>query len=197
MSLASEQYLVGLASKSDLSNEERHQLVSGIEGAFNEIRGQKEAFAKQFTVGVAARKWQDLQNSGYRMKSIAFSDDVRSGAIDTWGRVAWDAPSNQMAISNPKITNWKLVPEDPTPMMLEAGFVVDEKDVLDVNAGKPNCWCTTCRPISLSDMRFVVCPECGNKRCPKAHNHQNKCTNSNEVGQVGSSWEDVKAINAK
>ncbi|MHA0939380.1 hypothetical protein, partial [Enterobacter kobei] len=30
----------------------------------------------------------------------------------------------------------------------------------------PDCWCRTCRPITLRDMRFVVCPECGNKRCP-------------------------------
>jgi NADH pyrophosphatase NudC (nudix superfamily) len=51
------------------------------------------------------------------------------------------------------------------------------------------CWCTTCRPITLADMRFVVCPDCGNKRCPKAHNHKLACTNSNDVGQVGSSWE--------
>ena len=54
------------------------------------------------------------------------------------------------------------------------------------------CWCTTCRPITPSDMRFVVCPECGNKRCPKANDHRNACTNSNEPGQPGSSWEHVK-----
>lgn len=40
-------------------------------------------------------------------------------------------------------------------------------------------------------MRFVVCPECGNKRCPKANDHRNACTNSNEPGQPGSSWEHV------
>ena len=53
------------------------------------------------------------------------------------------------------------------------------------------CWCTTCRPITLNDMRFVVCPDCGNKRCPKAHNHTLACTNSNEPGQASSSWENV------
>lgn len=25
-----------------------------------------------------------------------------------------------------------------------------------------------CRPVDITDMRFVVCPDCGNKRCPKA-----------------------------
>ena len=56
------------------------------------------------------------------------------------------------------------------------------------------CWCTTCRPISMADMRFVVCPDCDNKRCPKANDHRNACTNSNEVGQKGSSWEHVKPL---
>ncbi|NCQ52158.1 hypothetical protein GW796_09755 [archaeon] len=58
------------------------------------------------------------------------------------------------------------------------------------------CWCTTCRPITIDDSRFVVCPECGFKRCPKSHNHELACTNSNEVGQVGSSWEHVKPFSS-
>ena len=47
------------------------------------------------------------------------------------------------------------------------------------------CDCSYCRPITLKDMRFVVCPECHNKRCPKAQYHGFKCTNSNEVNQKG------------
>ena len=43
----------------------------------------------------------------------------------------------------------------------------------------------------MKDMRFVVCPDCGNKRCPKANDHNNACTDSNAVGQRGSSWEHV------
>jgi hypothetical protein len=35
---------------------------------------------------------------------------------------------------------------------------------------------------------FIVCAECGNKRCPKANNHENECTGSNEPGQPGSSY---------
>lgn len=34
--------------------------------------------------------------------------------------------------------------------------------------------------------RMIVCPECGNKRCPKATDHELPCTNSNEPGQAGS-----------
>lgn len=41
-------------------------------------------------------------------------------------------------------------------------------------------------------MRMALCPTCGNKRCPRAHNHTLACTNSNAPGQPGSSWEHVK-----
>ena len=50
------------------------------------------------------------------------------------------------------------------------------------------CWCHTCRPVTNSDMRFVVCPDCGNKRCPHANDHRNACTGSNEPGQEGSAY---------
>lgn len=68
------------------------------------------------------------------------------------------------------------------------------RDLRSIAAQAPaaECWCETCRPRTLSDMRFIVCPDCGNKRCPKATDHRNACTNSNEVGQKGSSWENVK-----
>lgn len=52
----------------------------------------------------------------------------------------------------------------------------------------PDCSCHTCRPVTMSDMRFVVCPECGNKRCPHANDHRNACTGSNEPGQEGSAY---------
>ena len=35
---------------------------------------------------------------------------------------------------------------------------------------------------------FIVCHECGNKRCPKATNHANPCSGSNEPGQNGSRY---------
>ncbi len=59
------------------------------------------------------------------------------------------------------------------------------------NATQPShCNCRAC----LRDQRdengfpkllstFVVCSQCGNKRCPKAQNHQNLCTNSNAPNQ--------------
>ena len=38
----------------------------------------------------------------------------------------------------------------------------------------------------LSSMRIILCPDCGNKRCPKASDHTLACTGSNDPGQVGS-----------
>jgi ribosomal protein L32 len=60
----------------------------------------------------------------------------------------------------------------------------------------PPCGCYNCMrwrkdengwPLTLST--FIVCPNCGNKRCPKATDHMLECTNSNEPGQKGSRYE--------
>jgi len=61
----------------------------------------------------------------------------------------------------------------------------------DLNGRSPvitGCWCHTCRPVAMTDMRLVVCPTCGNKRCPHANDHRNACTGSNEPGQEGSAY---------
>lgn len=34
--------------------------------------------------------------------------------------------------------------------------------------------------------RMIVCTKCGNKRCPRASDHELDCTGSNEPGQPGS-----------
>lgn len=58
------------------------------------------------------------------------------------------------------------------------------------------CGCWTCIselkakqpfPQSLS-FPFIVCPTCGNKRCPKATHHDNECTSSNDPEQPGSRY---------
>ncbi|HGG8853325.1 TPA: hypothetical protein ACJJ1B_004435 [Enterobacter roggenkampii] len=67
---------------------------------------------------------------------------------------------------------------------IDAEKILAERDALNA----PDCWCRTCRPITLTDMRFVVCPDCGNKRCPHANDHRNACTGSNEPGQEGSAY---------
>jgi hypothetical protein len=36
---------------------------------------------------------------------------------------------------------------------------------------------------------MILCPECANKRCPKATDHRHACTGSNRPGQVGSVYQ--------
>ena len=77
----------------------------------------------------------------------------------------------------------------------DEGWVVGEMGITRCACGQsgnspanPGCWCRTCRPVAINDMRFVVCPDCGNKRCPRANDHRNACTGSNEPGQEGSAY---------
>lgn len=60
-----------------------------------------------------------------------------------------------------------------------------ERALNSIREGK--CGCHKC--IRMRDefaYHMVVCSTCGNKRCPKASNHELACTNSNEPGQPGS-----------
>jgi len=41
-------------------------------------------------------------------------------------------------------------------------------------------------PLERMCRVMILCPNCGNKRCPMATNHMHGCTNSNEPGQDGS-----------
>lgn len=46
------------------------------------------------------------------------------------------------------------------------------------------CW--SCLQSAGTDVWWMVtCAVCGNKRCPRAADHANRCTASNEPGQVG------------
>jgi len=76
-------------------------------------------------------------------------------------------------------------------------FTHDVKTQVETQAFKltsPECWCEDCDIAANKGMRsrMSLCPDCGNKRCPKATNHANACTGSNAIGQPGSSWEHVK-----
>ena len=51
------------------------------------------------------------------------------------------------------------------------------------------CYCYNCSDPYRRMTTFIVCPTCGNKRCPKATDHNLECTNSNEPGQKGSRYD--------
>ena len=41
--------------------------------------------------------------------------------------------------------------------------------------------------------KMILCPVCGNKRCPKASDHRLDCTGSNDSGQPGSVYKKTQA----
>lgn len=60
------------------------------------------------------------------------------------------------------------------------------------------CECYACigsKPVSKGSWitigltRMIVCPTCGNKRCPHGTDHRNECSGSNEPGQSGSRYQ--------
>lgn len=52
--------------------------------------------------------------------------------------------------------------------------------------------CLSCHKSSGQPRsRMIVCSACGNKRCPKATDHNNACTDSNEPRQAGSAFQAV------
>ena len=109
-------------------------------------------------------------------------------ALDSSPKIAVSPSGINQCKSEPVTTAYRL--RDAVEIIRNSGIAIDAEKILAerdaLNA--PDCWCRTCRPITLTDMRFVVCPECGNKRCPHANDHQNACTGSNEPGQEGSAY---------
>lgn len=70
---------------------------------------------------------------------------------------------------------------------------VFEREGREALVHRTDCPCAACDPGLILDgkptglpSRMSVCPDCGNKRCPKAANHAKwQCSGSNTVGQVG------------
>lgn len=79
----------------------------------------------------------------------------------------------------------------------EATVKCFQLEAQQVAVPQDECWCHSCRPITLSDMRMILCPKCGNKRCPHANDHRNACTASNEPGQAGSAYTALQARPAR
>lgn len=62
--------------------------------------------------------------------------------------------------------------------------------------GKDYDGCTCCRCMEIAKLGrpafwwprnvppFLVCPDCGNKRCPQNQDHRNRCTGSNDPDQI-------------
>ena len=78
----------------------------------------------------------------------------------------------------------------------ERAYVMPESMKEEIEYYKDwDCYCFNCNKdqkdkfgISRTASRMILCPLCGNKRCPHATDHNNECTNSNEPGQPGSRY---------
>jgi hypothetical protein len=76
------------------------------------------------------------------------------------------------------------------PWVIPDSWKQDMEDLQDVE-----CHCYTCNkdvktksgwPVVMTQM--ILCPECGNKRCPHATDHNLECSKSNDPGQEGSRY---------
>lgn len=75
-----------------------------------------------------------------------------------------------------------------TEFLKSKGITPVEKDETTVTVtleANKLCSCLKCSPNEYPNIRFNTCSICGNKRCPHADDHNFKCTNSNDVGQIG------------
>ncbi len=67
----------------------------------------------------------------------------------------------------------------------------------DQQGSRVQCYCYNCNKDRMDETgripytmtRMIVCPTCGNKRCPHSTDHNLPCTNSNDPGQAGSRYE--------
>lgn len=62
---------------------------------------------------------------------------------------------------------------------------VEEESFWNAPPNPNGCWCRRCNPMI---QMMILCPTCGNKRCPHATFHDYFCTDSNEPGQAGSDF---------
>ena len=87
------------------------------------------------------------------------------------------------------LIHWTLRSDEAKPTMLDLTPVGPGKTVSDVLT---DCWCHKCNEgrflhgVAWSSAVMILCPDCGNKRCPHASDHELSCTGSNEPGQPGS-----------
>lgn len=97
-----------------------------------------------------------------------------------------DVTAGKLFTNGDVVTAESMTTINPAPALVS--LQKKAESIIGNYPANPGCWCRTCRPVAINDMRFVVCPDCGNKRCPRANDHRNACTGSNEPSQEGGAY---------
>lgn len=117
--------------------------------------------------------------------------DAPTTAVPRWAIAQlWAATTGQAVSPTPTMVN-----QLDSPYAVAAGGADGEALPAE------DCWCAECdetrRKAALDaggsfsayiSRCMILCPECGNKRCPRATSHDNACTGSNEPNQPGSAY---------
>jgi 8-oxo-dGTP pyrophosphatase MutT (NUDIX family) len=126
----------------------------------------------------ASRAWLD-----WRMRDRAWLEErarvAFGGAMQTW------PPTRHVALHEVLLAR---TPEDRA-MHLAAGHMAASRGPFAEQPPQGCNSCHTCLDDFTKMTRMIVCVTCGNKRCPKANDHDNECSGSNEPGQKGSAYE--------
>jgi hypothetical protein len=85
-------------------------------------------------------------------------------------------------------SNWELAFGKRDPKEVEDARIEDEA-FERIGGATYQCRCYNCADAEYRMSHMIVCPACGNKRCPHATDHNLACTNSNDAGQPGSRYE--------
>jgi len=142
----------------------------------------QHVFKKAFATGKRGHKdlrrdWQDIADSAERRLQMISEDEATFGQQNTL-----DCRTDEQKGFN-----------DPRTV---AGVDVSFEKEKHMNFAPEQCECHRCieekglkvGPLPLSSVKMILCPACGNKRCPKANDHRNECSGSNEPGQPGSAY---------
>lgn len=94
-----------------------------------------------------------------------------------------DSPRPYSVSQEQFAANWDKIKKEPSKVWdgveCSCHRCVKEKNLVEREGGF----------LPLSATRMIVCPKCGNKRCPHASDHDLACTNSNDPGQPGSVYQ--------
>lgn len=165
-------YLFGIDREANKFADPRRQIMLYRHAQQPTVAGDGRA---EFETWMLKRWGRERRDDDFAMGKFIYGEDY----ADSYTRCVWKAWSASRAAMLAAALQPQNAPQN-IPEIIPGWIPVSEQ--------KPDCWCLTCRPVVLNDMRFVVCPDCGNKRCPRANDHRNACAGSNEPGQEGSAY---------